>query len=234
MLRFLILAPLVFTLANTCVVRAGFMESSLPQGSQPEQAPNNSQSISNQTIADNIVARLRQGNRLKNYRIDVSFQAGLVRLTGFVANPAQHQEAILLVKSVPGVRAIHDFLVVGNQNAVTQTQAVMPTQSGQAPAPNMQEPTPIYQAPPPGVVPNAYHPPRMPPYAWPTYAPYNNYSRVGYPKLYPYNSWPFIGPMYPFPKVPLGWRSIHLTWEDGFWWYGRNSHGNDWWRVRHW
>src|SRR5438093_777714 len=28
-------------------------------------------------------------------------------------------------------------------------------------------------------------PPRMPPYAWPTYAPYNNFSRVGYPTEYP-------------------------------------------------
>ena len=74
----------------------------------------------------------------------------------------------------------------------------------------------------------------MPPYAWPTYAPYNNYSRVAYPEQYPYEAWPFIGPMYPFPKVPLGWRSIQLTWRDGYWWYGKNATPHDWWRVRYW
>lgn len=98
----------------------------------------------------------------------------------------------------------------------------------------IQEPTPLFQATPPGPVPNAYYPPRMPPYAWPTYAPYNNFSRVGAPNLYPHNAFPFIGPMYPFPKVPLGWRSVNLTWQDGFWWYGRTSNGHDWWRVRYW
>ena len=73
----------------------------------------------------------------------------------------------------------------------------------------------------------------MPPYAWPTYAPYNNYSRVAYPEQVPYEAWPFIGPMYPFPKVPLGWRSIQLTWRDGYWWYGKYATGHDWWRIRY-
>jgi hypothetical protein len=77
-------------------------------------------------------------------------------------------------------------------------------------------------------------PPKMPPYAWPTYAPYNNYSRVAYPTLYPYNAWPFIGPFYPFPKVPLGWRSVKLQWNDGHWWYSKTATGHDWWRVRYW
>lgn len=87
----------------------------------------------------------------------------------------------------------------------------------------------------PGPMPNPqYNPPPMPPYAWPTYAPYNNFSRVAYPTLYPYEAWPFIGPMYPFPKVPPGWRSISLTWQDGYWWYGKNATGHDWWRVRYW
>jgi hypothetical protein len=101
------------------------------------------------------------------------------------------------------------------------------------------EPTPIFQAPPSGFgmapVPDPFmQPPRMPPYAWPTYAPYNNYSRVAYPTLYPYEAWPFIGPFYPFPKVPLGWRSVTLEWKDGHWWYGKNATGHDWWRIRYW
>ena len=77
-------------------------------------------------------------------------------------------------------------------------------------------------------------PPKMPPYAWPTYAPYNNYSRVAYPEAYPYNAWPFIGPPYPFPKVPLGWRSVKLEWDDGYWWYSRTASKYDWWKLRYW
>jgi hypothetical protein len=94
------------------------------------------------------------------------------------------------------------------------------------------EPLPL-QGTPPGF-PSATQPPPMPPYAWPTYAPYNNYSRVAYPNLYPYESFPFIGPIYPFPKIPLGWRSVTLQWEDGHWWLGRNATGHDWWRIRYW
>lgn len=93
-------------------------------------------------------------------------------------------------------------------------------------------PVPIYQAPP-GPNPNLQKPP-LPPYAWPTFAPYNNYSRVAYPTMYPYETWPFIGPFYPFPRVPLGWRSVSLTWADGHWWYGKNATGHDWWRIRYW
>jgi hypothetical protein len=72
----------------------------------------------------------------------------------------------------------------------------------------------------------------MPPYAWPTYAPYNNYSRVAYPEAYPMNAWPFIGPIHPFPKVPLGWRSVKLEWDDGYWWFSRTATKHDWWRLR--
>ena len=29
---------------------------------------------------------------------------------------------------------------------------------------------------------------------------------------------PSIGPFYPYPQVPLGWRKVALEWDDG-WWY---------------
>jgi hypothetical protein len=80
----------------------------------------------------------------------------------------------------------------------------------------------------------ALNSPTMPPYAWPTYAPYNNYSRVAYPNDYPQAAFPYIGPMYPFPKVPLGYRAIKLEWEDGHWWYGRTATKRDYWMVRYW
>jgi BON domain len=94
------------------------------------------------------------------------------------------------------------------------------------------EPQPQFQAGTPG--PYDLNPPKMPPYAWPTYAPYNNYSRVAYPTLYPPQSWPFIGPLYPFPKVPLGWRAVKLEWQDGHWWLSRYATPHDWWLLKYW
>lgn len=95
---------------------------------------------------------------------------------------------------------------------------------------------PVIEPAPVGGVPAtaAGNAPPLPPHAWPTYAPYNNYSRVGYPQAYPYNAFPFIGPFYPFPKVPLGWRSVKLEWEDGHWWLGKTATPHDYWRVRFW
>jgi hypothetical protein len=94
------------------------------------------------------------------------------------------------------------------------------------------EPTPIMQGPAAGVYGGAQ--PKMPPYAWPTYAPYNNYSRVAHPMLYPYNAWPYIGPFHPFPKVPPGWRKVQLEWQDGYWWYSTRGTSHDWWMLRFW
>jgi hypothetical protein len=57
-----------------------------------------------------------------------------------------------------------------------------------------------------------------PNYAWPSYAPYSNFSAVGYPTVYPWQAWPNIGPPYPYPEVPLDWRAVTLRWNDGIWW----------------
>ncbi|CAN5318353.1 hypothetical protein BH10PLA2_BH10PLA2_04320 [soil metagenome] len=82
--------------------------------------------------------------------------------------------------------------------------------------------------------PNEMGQPPLPGYAWPTYAPYNNYSRVAYPEAYPACAWPFIGPFYPFPRVPPGWRSVKLEWQDGHWWFSKTATKHDFWRVRYW
>jgi hypothetical protein len=60
--------------------------------------------------------------------------------------------------------------------------------------------------------------PRNPNYAWPSYAPYPNFSAVGYPTVYPWQAWPNIAPPYPYPEVPLDWRAVTLRWDDGIWW----------------
>ena len=59
--------------------------------------------------------------------------------------------------------------------------------------------------------------PHMPNHAWPSYAAYPNYAQVNYPKQYSPTCWPYIGPFYPYPQVPLGWRKVTLEWDDGWW-----------------
>jgi hypothetical protein len=101
------------------------------------------------------------------------------------------------------------------------------------PDPNINDPIPSFRAPMPP--PNASTlPPPMPPYAWPSFAPYNNFSRVAYPVAYPNEAFPCIGPLYPFPKTPLSWRSASLQWDDGHWWLMTHGQKRDWWTLRYW
>ncbi len=65
--------------------------------------------------------------------------------------------------------------------------------------------------------PQAYDNARLPNYAWPSYATYPNYAAVTYPTQYSATAWPYIGPFYPYPQVPLGWRKVSLEWDDGWW-----------------
>jgi hypothetical protein len=74
-----------------------------------------------------------------------------------------------------------------------------------------------------GVAPAAYDQPYLPNYAWPGYAAYPNYAAVTYPKQYSPAAWPYIGPFYPYPQVPLGWRKVTLEWDDGWWFLDFND-----------
>jgi len=68
-----------------------------------------------------------------------------------------------------------------------------------------------------GVAPARFDRPQMPGYAWPSYAAHPNYAALSYPKQYSPSAWPYIGPFYPYPQVPLGWRKVTLEWDDGWW-----------------
>lgn len=217
----------------------------------------------NQRMADGIAERLQRSGRLRGYRIDVAFADGLVELSGTVADGAQRDEVLRLVQGIPGVTRVRNLLVAERADVVLTAQGPklelgpVPEKVGPldkkavgddkrapdkaaSPAPfgdgMPQEPLSIMPMMPgvnPAMANPSVQPPPMPPYAWPTYAPYNNYSRVAYPNLYPYEAFPFVGPMYPFPKIPLGWRAVTLRWQDGHWWYGREATGHDWWRIRY-
>jgi len=68
-----------------------------------------------------------------------------------------------------------------------------------------------------GPAPVRYDQPCLPNYSWPSYAAYPNYASVTYPRQYSPTAWPYIGPFYPYPQVPLGWRRVTLEWDDGWW-----------------
>jgi hypothetical protein len=204
-----------------------------------------------ETIAQTIARNLRESGQLSRYRVNVMHQGnGVIDLVGEIADEGQRATVIDITRKVPGVRMVRDWMQVRDLGIVpVQGPLIQPIplplpqpvdkDKGGIRVPEridgqLQDPTPIFQGPggagAPGV---GVSPPPLPPYAWPTFAPYNNYSRVAYPNAYPYEQWPFIGPMYPFPRVPLGWRSVCLTWEDGHWWFHRNPTGHDWWRIRY-
>lgn len=87
-----------------------------------------------------------------------------------------------------------------------------------APVPMNAGPVPMYAPSTMGAVPPpCYDQPQMPNYAWPAYAAAPNYAAVTYPKQYSPTAWPYIGPFYPYPQVPLGWRHVTLQWDDGWW-----------------
>jgi hypothetical protein len=68
-----------------------------------------------------------------------------------------------------------------------------------------------------GTAPARYDQPHLPNYSWPSYAAYPNYAGLTYPRQYSPTAWPYIGPFYPYPQVPLGWRKVTLEWDDGWW-----------------
>ena len=213
----------------------------------------------NQLLANNVAAQLRASGIASGADVNIIAMGGTVELSGTVRDAQQKAQIERVVSSVPGVTGgVRNQLVLeGQQVPNGQLMSNQPIPNGQPipgipieGAPNGVQGGPI-GGPVPGQFVNGPHgdpvplvppqapgynmnPPKLPPYAWPTYAPHNNFSRVAYPTTYPYNAWPYIGPFYPFPKVPLGWRKITLEWEDGHWYYGKTATPQDYWRVRYW
>ena len=100
--------------------------------------------------------------------------------------------------------------------------------SRQLPAPGC--PTPANPAAPGAMGAGAvYNQAALPDYAWPTYAQHPNYAQVSYPKDYSASAWPYIGPFYPLPAGPPGWREVELEWDDGQWYLDFNDQTDRWW-----
>jgi hypothetical protein len=122
----------------------------------------------------------------------------------------------------------------GNPNGVCQASAACPCNSGGGmgmhggagmgmgmggPAPSGFVPAGHGRGP-------NYDSPQMPGYAWPSYASYPNYAALSYPQQYSPTAWPYIGPFYPYPQVPLAWRKVSLEWDDGWWFLDFSSHNS--------
>jgi osmotically-inducible protein OsmY len=96
-----------------------------------------------------------------------------------------------------------------------------------------QMPVPMAAQAGPGVIPAGghlvYNQPNVPDYAWPSYAAYDNTAAITYPGQYDASAFPYIGPYYPYPQVPLGWRKSTLEWKDGSWNLKFSSRTDRWW-----
>ena len=88
---------------------------------------------------------------------------------------------------------------------------------------------PSYGHPGAGASQAVYNNPSLPDYAWPSYAQYPNSAAVNYPTQYSASAFPYIGPFYPYPQVPLGWRDATLRWDDGQWNLMFRSRTDKWW-----
>lgn len=184
---------------------------------------------------------------LRGFDLDVSTVNGDVWLKGTVANQAQKDLVLDIARRTRGVaRVIDDVSVKGSspiRQVSTGAPAPVPQQGSSMPVVGQPAPLGPQAFAPSGLasygpcaevagggpvpMPGAggeygvgaprYDQPNMPPYAWPSYAAHPNYSAVTYPKQYSPSAWPYIGPFYPYPQVPLGWRKVALEWDDGLW-----------------
>jgi osmotically-inducible protein OsmY len=116
--------------------------------------------------------------------------------------------------------------------AAIPPDAVPPGMVGPYGPPGMPVP-PSYGHPGSGAAYPVYNQPHLPEYAWPSYASYPNSAQVSYPTQYSASAWPYIGPFYPYPQVPLGWRQVQLEWDDGYWNLNFKPRTDKWWWFLH-
>jgi hypothetical protein len=198
----------------------------------------------NQATADAVAATLSTVPNLAGSPVQIEARGGVVTLSGQVASPELKAAAVGMAQRVAGVSAVVDRLQITpdplvqaaryntgfGHNAAMAGQPVMGgmgMEGAMAGAPMAggfaADGSPLPEGP---AIPGASNmgQPASPNYAWPSYAPYPNFSAVGYPTVYPWQAWPNIGPFYPYPEVPLDWRAVTLRWDDGLWWLDFKKH----------
>ncbi len=218
-----------------------------PLPPEPAAAP----AGSNQAVAEQIAAALTAAN-LDGYDIEIRYQNGVAMLGGSVGTSAERAAAERVVQQVPGVQGVQ------NQLRTTQEGPRGPMPGPQGPYGGPQGPQAsihpaAYQGAmgpgAPGMIgqggpiqpmggyahggygsnPAVYNGPSLPEHAWPSYAQYPNSAAVTYPQQYSASAFPYIGPFYPYPQVPLGWRDATLRWDDGQWNLQFRQRTDKWW-----
>ncbi len=229
----------------------------MAQPSQTASATNAAPSApNNQAVAQQIADTLERVG-LVGYDIVIRYNAGTATLIGDVATMQQRQVAGSAVSQIDGVRNVNNQLRVNGP--VTQTsfnqgpapmagpqQQYMPAQQQQQQyMPNQQQYMPVgYGQPgmqmdpsmmpsPTGYAPTSFNNPQLPSHAWPAYAQYPNSAAVTYPTQYSASAFPYIGPFYPYPQVPMGWREVSLEWDDGYWQLNFNKEKDKWYWILH-
>jgi len=138
--------------------------------------------------------------------------------TQLAVAPQQAPPAVAPQQAQPALAPQQRIMrAVGTIAAIPVAMAAAPIAAAIAPA-QQGAPIPAYQPTGAGgVQPVGHDHPYMPGYAWPAYASHPNYAALTYPRQYSAAAWPYIGPFYPYPQVPLGWRKVSLEWDDGWW-----------------
>ncbi|WP_339744774.1 BON domain-containing protein [uncultured Rubinisphaera sp.] len=200
----------------------------------------------NQEVANRIAYALRDSG-VSGYDIEISYKSGVANLSGVVGNDQQRQYINSVVSQVPDVASVNNQLQVAQAAPPVMQTAYQPTlvpgeaAPNQAPmppamAPRMAPPAPapvgpgpVYGHAGPGPVNPVYNQPYLPEHAWPTTAAYPNSAAISYPTQYSASAFPYVGPFYPYPQVPLGWRSSTLEWDDGQWQLKFSPQTERWW-----
>lgn len=209
------------------------------------QQTSNDAPPTNQQMAEIIAGALGAAG-LSGFDLEVHFEDGQALIGGAVANPAQRARITQVVSNIRGVEIVDNKVTVSPQaarRAAGPNPYAHPAAYGPGPmrapihpAAFQQEGGPMGGGMPMPPIPMArsnagqvYDMPNLPNYAWPTYAQYPNSAAITYPKEYSASAWPYIGPFYPYPQVPLGWRSAQLDWDDGNWNLNFRSRTDKWW-----
>jgi osmotically-inducible protein OsmY len=235
---------------NEIQVREAAPSDVKPVSTFETNAPTVSDTAITDAIFDQL-AQAKAAGQLRGFDLDISTVSGDVWVKGSVASQEQKAMVLDVASRATGVTRVIDDVTVKGQNNVRSVstaapQAPMPLPQGSSMpmmAPTQAGPNgprafapsglASYNAPAPmqggdagmamGAGAPRYDQPNLPNYAWPSYAAYPNSAAVTYPKQYSPSAWPYIGPFYPYPQVPLGWRRVALEWDDGLWYLDFSS-----------
>jgi hypothetical protein len=175
------------------------MQAYQPAG-QPQAAPIQQNSMMHRQSARNIAPQMRRSN----------MPVPSHRMPGMM--PVRQASATGVYQASGGCPTCDSGMGMGGPGMGMGGPGGGPTPAGFVPAGSGRGP--------------GYDNPQMPGYAWPSYASHPNYAAVSYPQQYSPTAWPYIGPFYPYPQVPLAWRKVSLEWDDGWWFLDFSSHNS--------